>query len=1080
MAMLALPVLGALVGGAALGTGVVAFGMTGVAIGWAAGGLLSSALGVGQKGQNQQGPRLGDLSVQASTYGTMKPIVYATWRVNGNVIWSTDKREVATTVSQGKGGPKNKQTTYRYYVDIAIALCANEIVGISQIFSNGKLIYDLSAGSSSATKAASATGAATFTLYRGTETQQPDPTIESHMGVGNVPAYRGMAYVVLGQLECPNGQIPQLSFLVIESGSVAPTLTSVFTGADNANGSGLAVDGQYVYTASNYTFGLGSLDVYNVADPEAPVLAGRLSVPSGLYAPKIAGDIIYAIAPAYSALNQKFKTYSIQASYLPIEVGSLDYTAYNLGKMVIDYPYAYVISSSGDRRLVIFNIADPSLPVLKGNMATDNVPNDVLLYDDLLYVCNENNVVQIISVADPNTPVEVARFTAGANPYAMAVEGSTLFIAHFNSPRDLKSYDLALPLAPTLLSTVSTGIISNTALAVSGGYAYISAPSITYVYDVSNPSAMVFVVSSAVPATSGKSINPFSGYIFGIGTKLHVSQFVPEAITASTRQLSSVITDICTRSGVDPADVDATTYLIATVSGYSITNVASGRANVDPLMQAYDVQMVESNGELLFRRYATLPETETVSFDELGASEDAQGEANYYPLQRIQESELPRSVTVNYVAPSADYQVQTEPARRIVTSSINDVVVELPVALTATAAADVADRALYRTWVARNKRTARVPRKYAHLDAGDRVLIEYPRGVYQHKQIVKATDTGAACEWDLVDYSAGTAYGSAPIGVSPSTNQAGVSLAALTQLEVLDIPMLRDADDNPGPYVALAGYGSNWSGAELYIGPDDTSLTDRGGVSVGTIIGSASTAMPTWTQGSMDMLSTVTVTVVNGALSNATRDAVLDSYANLALIGNEIVAFTTATLVSGNTYTLSGFLRGVRGTEGTVHAAGERFVMLQFAGLLHPVFDLSELNFARQYRALSIGRDLESQQSITATVTGKGLKPFAPVNLRRTTSGTDITLTWDRRTRSTVTFPVNGVDVPLFEASESYSIDAMSGSTVVGTVTSTSASVTITGAQQTSFGLTPGNPIKVRVYQVSATIGRGNYLEQTI
>lgn len=1078
MAMLAISAIGAAIGSATLGAGIVALGMTGVSIGWMAGVLLGNALGLGQKGSHQYGPRLGDLSVQASTYGTMKPIIYGAWRVNGNVIWCTDKREVATTVSSGKGGPKQKQTTYRYYVDIAIALCENEIIGISKIFNNGKLIYDLGSGSSTATKVASATGASTFTVYTGTETQLPDPTIEASLGVGNVPAYRGMAYVVLGQLECPNGQIPQLSFVVIGSGSAAPAFTSVHTSADDVNGNTIAIAGQYLYAASNYTFGLGSLDCYNIANPEAPTLAGRYSVPGGINGMALSGDYIYAIAQEYFPNAQRFKIYSIAQPNSPVELGTLDYATYTLNKVVIDYPYAYVIGTS-DRRLVIFNISNPALPVLKGNVATSNVPRDLVLYGGYLYVCNEDNVVQIFSVSDPNTPVEAARFTADAVPYGLSVEGSTLFVAHFNAPRYLQAYDLASPLAPVLLSSVSTGSTSNTAMSVASGYAYISSSSITYVYDVSDPSAMTFVVSVATPATSGNSIRTYAGYVWSIGTKLHVALFVPATVTTGTQQLASVIEDICTRAGVALSAID-TYYLIDSISGYALTKVAAGRANLEPLLQAYDVQAMESNGKLVFRPYSTLPETETVSFDELGASDNGEGEVDYYGLQRVQENELPRSITINHVLPLADYQVGTEIAQRIVTGSINDVVTEVPVALTSAQAASVADRLLYRAWIARNKRSVAVPRKFAHLDAGDRVLIEYPRGTYEQKQITRATDDGATCQWELTSYSGGTTYGSSPVGAGVAAGQAGVSLAELTQVEVMDIPILRDADDNPGPYVALCGYGANWSGAELYIGPDDTSLIDRGGVSTGALIGSVTAALPTWTQGGMDMHSTFSVTFVYGTPANAIRDAVLDSHANLCLIGSEIVGVMTFTLVSGNTYTASGLLRGVRGTEGTVHAAGERLVMLQFAGLLRPIFDLSELNFARKYRALSIGRDIDAQPSVTATVTGKGLKPFAPVNLRRTTSGTDITLTWDRRTRSTVTFPVNLIDVPLFEASESYSIDCMSGSTVVGTVTSTSATVTITGAQQTSFGLTPGNPIKVRVYQVSATIGRGNYLEQTI
>lgn len=52
-------------------------------------------------------------------------------------------------------------------------------------------------------------------IYKGSETQAADGTIESHMGSGNVPGYRGIAYVVLSDLHLTHhgNRIPQFEFL---------------------------------------------------------------------------------------------------------------------------------------------------------------------------------------------------------------------------------------------------------------------------------------------------------------------------------------------------------------------------------------------------------------------------------------------------------------------------------------------------------------------------------------------------------------------------------------------------------------------------------------------------------------------------------------------------------------------------------------------------------------------------------------------------------------------------------------------------------------------------------------------------
>ena len=51
---------------------------------------------------------------------------------------------------------------------------------------------------------------------------------------------------------------------------------------------------------------------------------------------------------------------------------------------------------------------------------------------------------------------------------------------------------------------------------------------------------------------------------------------------------------------------------------------------------------------------------------------------------------------------------------------------------------------------------------------------------------------------------------------------------------------------------------------------------------------------------------------------------------------------------------------------------------------------------------------------------------------------------------------------------------------VVRTVATTTATVTYSAADQTSDGITPGDPVDVRIYQISATVGRGYPLEDTL
>lgn len=75
---------------------------------------------------------------------------------------------------------------------------------------------------------------------------------------------------------------------------------------------------------------------------------------------------------------------------------------------------------------------------------------------------------------------------------------------------------------------------------------------------------------------------------------------------------------------------------------------------------------------------------------------------------------------------------------------------------------------------------------------------------------------------------------------------------------------------------------------------------------------------------------------------------------------------------------------------------------------------------------------------------------------------------------------MTGVASPVGEASESYEIDVMSGSTVKRTIPSATPVITYTAADQTSDFGSPQSAITLRIYQLSATVGRGYPLEVTL
>lgn len=160
----------------------------------------------------RQGPRLGDLSVQTSSYGSQIPKIFGKMRAAGTVIWASDLVEQKST-SGGKGRPKT--VNYSYLASFAVALSGRRLASIGRIWADGKLLRGVAGDLKSQTL---------FRLYEGSEDQVADPLIVAVEGADHTPAYRGTAYAVFEdmQLEDFGNRIPSLTFEIVAEDGAMP------------------------------------------------------------------------------------------------------------------------------------------------------------------------------------------------------------------------------------------------------------------------------------------------------------------------------------------------------------------------------------------------------------------------------------------------------------------------------------------------------------------------------------------------------------------------------------------------------------------------------------------------------------------------------------------------------------------------------------------------------------------------------------------------------------------------------------------------------------------------------------------
>ncbi len=178
-------------------------GVIGRAIGATIGRVIDQRI-LGQGSEPVETGRVDRFRLTGASEGAPIARIFGRVRVPGQVIWATRFQEHVrvSEASGGKGTPPRPETReYSYSISVAVALCEGEISGVGRIWADGQQIE---------------ADRLSMRVYQGTGGQMPDPKIEAVEGAGEVPAYRGLAYVVIEDLDLtPYGnRIPQFSFEV--------------------------------------------------------------------------------------------------------------------------------------------------------------------------------------------------------------------------------------------------------------------------------------------------------------------------------------------------------------------------------------------------------------------------------------------------------------------------------------------------------------------------------------------------------------------------------------------------------------------------------------------------------------------------------------------------------------------------------------------------------------------------------------------------------------------------------------------------------------------------------------------------
>lgn len=1061
-------------GGAVLGiVGAIAgayFGVPGLAAAGWQGGLYGAQIGmmVGgiidpPKGPKQAGPKLQDLSVQVATYGRELPRVYGKIPVSGCVVWVKQDRlqYVKKKTSGGKGGGGATTVSYTYYSTFAVALAVRTdapIAGLARLWFGPNLIYDGTATTSAAV-VQSGKRKASWTLYTGSDTQQPDPEYQADKAAANCSGWPGEVYMVFRNINLENyGRSLaglQVTAELVTSGTSAwstvgsMTMSGLYAPAGSFTGfcSYFTEQGGYYFEPlwnNSYSQWPYTLRVWFIGTDLSKKLISTISTTVS------SGEAITCCAKL-----------DIPACVIRFQLGAPGYSFYIISKNG-DAKYFSIGVEYGFSQLLVRKINDDVVVTSYYSGGASLLPIRRYSYS--------TSVLEAVSSVPANRYVAIDIFDDEI--YAADGTGAIFIFAKET-----------LALNDSISAPSGFSLPSGSArLAVTGDRSfYLSAANKYWLYENSSWT-LLFTATEGYESQQAL-------YNFGVtlvSSESATTKIYSDVITPASVGLNSVVqAEILQSNLLTAGDLDLTALASDTVRGYRVAGRGSIRNNIEPLQQAFpfDLRMHGYQLQAVRRGGASVA---MIPWTDLDARPAGEAPGVMLDIPRDMDSQLPQRVRLKYLDADREYDTGEQVAQRYNTDARETVYLELPLVMTATEAARASEVLLYTWWRERGADIAfSLPPTYLHLEPGDVVTIQAQDGsshVLRLTSIHYTADGRLECT-ARYEYPAG--YTSTAVADTGSSNGSGMVIQGPSIDVLMDLPALTADGNTPGFYAAMTGMYPDWQGGILYASYDSgQNWDDLAAFPDASVIGTVATAPSNpLCYDMVDASGTMSVTLYDGELASVTELQLLAG-ANHFAYGRhgrwEIIAAKTATLTGTLTYTLQDFIRGRFGTEqfATQHQANDLLVLLDTTATQFLGRTTSHIDAAGEYRAVTVDADLEDVSSEAFTYTGENLMPRSPIALNgnRHPSTNDWTLTWTRRARINTEWR-DYVDVALDEASEAYEVEIYSSgayTTLKRTLTGlSSATATYTSAQQvTDFGSNQAT-LYVKVYQISAAVGRG-------
>ncbi|MDH4442507.1 MAG: glycoside hydrolase/phage tail family protein, partial [Rhizobium sp.] len=525
-----------------------------------------------------------------------------------------------------------------------------------------------------------------------------------------------------------------------------------------------------------------------------------------------------------------------------------------------------------------------------------------------------------------------------------------------------------------------------------------------------------------------------------------------------TATLADTIAAILTDHGFEDFDVS---QVAGDLGGYVKGDLTSARDLIEPLIELFQIDVVEDGATLRFRTRSTA----SLPAREITVLADMPDQA-LWSETRGHDSDFASEALVTFYDPAADYGEASVRSRKVEAATERQLARDLPAVIpeeTALAAAEgwLRDNRLAR----RTLQLALGPDEIA-VQPGDVLrLAEGPAGRF----LVSEIDEGFERRLTLRAF-AGKVSSEVAV-VEPGRAGDNPAAAGFDPTVVfLDLPRI-DSTVMTGD-AAVAAYGKPWVRLAVSSSPEVEGYRRRLTLDRPATLGALVEPLAAGVSGRFDRANVVVVDLLSGALSSVSRMAVFSGANVLAVRAVsgawEVLSFTDAEEIAAGRFRLTGLLRGLAGTEDAMAAgaeAGADVVALDQA--------VKPLQLATAERGAEQNWILEPMGLVTE-LSGPhrfagGLRaetPLSPVHVKAVRSGAgDVVLSWIRRGRVDADGWSEG-DIPKDEETERYRVEILDGELVRRTIEVAAPQFVYAAADEVADFGAAQTSLKVRIRQL--------------